>query len=704
MKLITQNGQLDLPRDFSLTMKRTNPLISGEGDASIPATLPSSSRNLAALGHRERIDRANRYTNKVEAILRVGPVQKRGQLVIDTMHRREGIDASFAIDNSDLYVKAKDKSLKAIFADAVTGAVKQEDFSTMAAAITRLQDIYANGTDTYDYTIFPVAIAPYEENNAKHYQYNNEVSGDNLVYASRIVREGDINMSVPEGYGIAPFLKLHRLLSRLFECLGYTVAYNCFAATAYQNIVVVHNCSDCLCNPTVTLYYKDMVPSCTLSEFLEWLLAKFHAQPVVNSETKQVKIVLMEAMLSASADLDISGKVEGDFTVQLNPTKRVVLTPTNSLEGTEPAAESFEELVEKSGGYVEVDETEWDSLIGSNPACNDCLVLRKATGQFYALNYNISTGRQSRELKGTNHFVYDRKNSDETEDFNQSDVMPLMLVDPITKRGVSPFIGERLHCHTSYESQKEDDKQEVIVVQRAFHEHFIFHTTGTTQKYIPYREAQSGVTGATLAFGLTNFELYAPFWENYNTLLLNHATHLKCRMAYDIGQFLNLDMSRPKLCNGQKLLPVAASASLSSRFGLAEAEFVLVKKFGDGVKDEGIEPIASNGLKWSVSNNAEEVARALFNEYQGEIEDEYGENNQGATATYTGYSYSVSGGNIIPGTPNTLGETRIITAVCAVTVEFSVVVENQQGHEQPAVSGSKTYDGTVTFTFTAITA
>ena len=112
MKLITQNGQLELPKDFSLNMERTNPLLSGEGDASIPATLPSSSRNLAALGHRERIDRADRYTNKVEAILQVGPVQKRGQLVIDTMHRREGIDASFAIDNSDLYVKAKEKSLK----------------------------------------------------------------------------------------------------------------------------------------------------------------------------------------------------------------------------------------------------------------------------------------------------------------------------------------------------------------------------------------------------------------------------------------------------------------------------------------------------------------------------------------------------------------------------------------------------------------
>ena len=103
MKLVTPQGQLDLPEDFSLTIERTNPLLSDEGDRSIPVTLPATPKNLAILGHKERIDRAYRYTNKVDAILQVGPVQKRGQLVIDSVQRHGGIDAVFAIDNSDLY-------------------------------------------------------------------------------------------------------------------------------------------------------------------------------------------------------------------------------------------------------------------------------------------------------------------------------------------------------------------------------------------------------------------------------------------------------------------------------------------------------------------------------------------------------------------------------------------------------------------------
>ena len=702
MKLITQNGQLDLPRDFSLTMERTNPLLSGEGDASIPATLPSSSKNLSALGHRERIDRANRYTNKVNAILQVGPVQKRGQLVIDTMHRRDGIDASFAIDNSDLYVKAKDKSLKAIFADAVTGAVNHEDFGTVADAMTRMHAVYGNNNqqpnDTYDYTIFPVAIAKYEtESNGvktEHYQYNNEDDGSHVLkYQARTVHEGDVLMSVPAGYGIAPFLKLHRLLVRLFEAIGYTVTSNCFADTPYSNLTIVHNCSDCLCNPTVTLYYKDMVPSCTLSEFLEWLLAKFHAQPVVNSETKQVKIVFMEDMLAATADIDISGKVEGDFTVQLNPTKRVVLTPTNSLDGTEPAAESFEELVAQYGGFVEIDEDDFDSLEGSNPAYNDCLVLRKATGQFYALNYDIATGNQTKDLKGTNHFVYDRKNSDETEDFNQDDVMPLMLAGLVRKREVCPFIGERLHYHTSYEGKKEDDKQDIIVVQKVYDSHFANPTTGTTQNYIPYADAQSGSNGMDLDLGLTNFKAYRFFWNNYNNLLLNNLTRLKGRVAYDLGEFLGLDMSRPKFCNGQKLLPVSASAVLGDRFGLADAEFLLVKAFADGVSDTEIEPMQSNGLKWSAQDNIEEVARLL---YANEIA-----LPNGATQ-YTGYEYSLNE-SLSPGMPSYLGEVRTVSAQATIKVKYQErEIEGGQVHW---INDFEVFNNqTVTFTFTAVQA
>ena len=229
MKIVTDNGQMDLPHDFSMTMERTNPFLSGKGDVSVPVTLPSSAKNLAALDHRERIDRAERYYNKVEAVLQVGPVQKRGRLVIDTAHRRKGIAASFAIDNSDLYVSGRGKTLKAILESWRGGLGMVEQFESVAAAIPFMQACY-EGANSRDYTVFPVVVSPYETKTTvndhevvtRHYQYNNEIDGNgNLVWQARTVMEGDVVMSVPAGYGITPFLKLHRLIERVFQCLHY---------------------------------------------------------------------------------------------------------------------------------------------------------------------------------------------------------------------------------------------------------------------------------------------------------------------------------------------------------------------------------------------------------------------------------------------------------------------------------------------------
>ena len=93
MKIVTEKGQLELQANFSLTLERNNPLFSAEGDSSIPTSLPASSHNMRVLGHYDRVDRADRYINKVPAIITFGPVTKKGSLVIDTVHRRNGIEA-----------------------------------------------------------------------------------------------------------------------------------------------------------------------------------------------------------------------------------------------------------------------------------------------------------------------------------------------------------------------------------------------------------------------------------------------------------------------------------------------------------------------------------------------------------------------------------------------------------------------------------
>ena len=693
-------------------MERTNPFLSGEGDASVPMTLPASPKNLAVIGHKERIDRAARYIEKEDAMLEVGPIRKHGQLVLDTAHRRNGIDASFAIDNRDLYVKSKNKTLKEIFADYKTV------FGEVSAAMEVLQRIY-EGADS-DFKVFPVAVSPFEDNGVKVYQWNNRIDNGNLVYETNI-HEGDSINSVPEGYGLAPFLKLSRLVELLFYLLGYEVTENCLAEWPFQRLVIVHNYADCLCNPTVTLFYRDLVPSCTLSDFLTWLNNKFHVQPVVESNSRKVRIVAMETMLAIGADMDITPILEDDFTVQLNPSKRVVLTPTNSIEGTEPAADTFDQLIEKYGDFAYLNEIEFAQYPSASPPVQNSLVLRRATGLLYGRLFDTNYQYYKLNPLGTNHFTYDRSNSDETEDFSQSDSIPLMLCEG--KAGeiwVAPFIGDRKHAHTSYNDSATEDKQDIIVVQAVTDsEHFHYHTTATTQPVIPYKSPENDKHFMELGFGTTPYDLYETCWSKFNNILLNHPTYLEGRVRFSVGQILGMDMTRLKFCQGQNLLPVSLSAPIAAKQGLTEAKYMLVKTYIDGITDSAILPSAMSEYVWEVESNILTVVQACWTQMGGgpnfgEI-DIY-DTNIGVEAHYLRYgNYSVQyvGEDLNPGTPTqgdevTLTRQAIITIYYQEIIEYEPVIDQNTNEPSPHIQTfecQQTFaNKTVTFVFTAVPA
>ena len=651
MKLTTEKGQLDLPIDFSINIGRNNPLLIDEGDASIPATLPASANNLEVLDHRERIDRGYRYENKVPAVLEVGPAHKHGQLVIDSVDSEEGIDAYLAIDNGDLYVQSKSKSLKEIFADL------HQTFNSVEEAVAEMAHIYGGDTPgNEDYTVFPVAVAPYEDEDGNQvWQYNNEIGGKGeLVYKARGVREDDILMSVPDGYGVTPFLKLHRMIDLLFDLLGYRVTENCFNNDEYKGLTLVHNCSDCLVRPV--LNYADMVPSCTLSEFLDWLDAKFHVQPVVNSDSKEVEVVALDRMLEETPDADITDKMEGKPTITLSPSSRVVISPNNSLDNTNPAAETFDQLMKKHGAYMAMYEPLFTQLSGGNAPFLGGLLLRKSTGVFYEQGLRMIDGVPVLSPVGTNHFTYDRANSEETEDFSLTDVMPLMLCEEKTHR-VTPFIGDRIHYHTGYKDKKEDGRQEIILVRAYSSRQTAYRTTGTTQQHIPY----TGSDGVSFGYDLTTYGLYNRFWSHYNEILLNHKTKVNARLLMSVAEFLSFNTSKLKLCNGQCLLPERITAELGSRMHLADGEFVMLKKYMEMDHDEGFPSTSISSLQWTIYKYEEMTAQQLC--------------PPGKVLVNYVFTYPYNGGIVYPGPPQHEHEERYLNVMADVRIGY----EDQSG-------------------------
>lgn len=604
MRLTTQNGQLDLPKDFAMTMRRTNPFLSEEGDASLPCTLPASENNKRVLEHTERIDRSTRHTNKIAASLQCGPITKHGQLIIDTVHRLDGIDVSFAIENSDLYSQFKDKTLKEIFREANNGTgYKRTDFDSIYYWMTYLNGIYRGDISDPDFTIFPVAIAAYEENDKKVYQTNNEIGGQGvLVWQKRTVREGDINMMVPDGYGISPFLYLHRLVALVFSVLGYSVTANCFAVSPYSKLVVLNNSSDTLVKPVIN--YADLSPNCKLSEFLDFLLKKFHAQAAIDSTAKTVRIAFMEDLVAATPTEDITDRVNGDMTLAIAPTSRVVLSSKTDIEDAAAAEETFDKLMEKYGFFVGLNENDFGKIGTSQQPYFDCLVLRKATGEFLVLERDMSNGQQTQRRLGTNYFTYDRRNSDESEQFAADDSMPPMVA--IGKTGsqtIVPFIGERRHFHTSYLGSETDMEQEIMIVQEYSGLGTALARGGTTQKHVPL---PASPYETTLQFALDPYELYKKFWKRYNEMLLNNKVTLSGTVEYSLTELMQLDMVNPKMFRNQVLIPEAMEATLSGKVSNGESSFILAKGYEDGIADTDIQPGTVNRLKWVFHDNQRE--------------------------------------------------------------------------------------------------
>ena len=78
MKLVTENGELTLPTNFSFEIEQNSAFFSEEGAASIAATIPATPGDQAKLGFPGRIARKNRYVNSFPATIQKGIFQKKG--------------------------------------------------------------------------------------------------------------------------------------------------------------------------------------------------------------------------------------------------------------------------------------------------------------------------------------------------------------------------------------------------------------------------------------------------------------------------------------------------------------------------------------------------------------------------------------------------------------------------------------------------
>lgn len=621
MKLIVEKGELNLPEDFSFEIEQNSAFFSEDGTASVGATIPATPADLAKLDQPTRIARNKRFMNLFPAILSHGAFQKKGFLIVASASK-DGITCSIALEESDFYSQWKDFNLKELFSENYL----YESGMSVDELYSALNAIYKQPSLSDTVCLFPVAVNYDEENDS--YQINNDPLNEygtesgvySLTWKARTTQEDDVKMDVPDGYGIAPFYYLKAFIEKMFSLCGYGIGTNCFATNSkLSSLVLVHNCSDVICHGG-RVDLSDMVPNKTISEFLEWLQNKFHAQVVVHPAEKKVDIVLMSDILEASYDMDLTGKLIDNIVFSYEQPKRIVLVPTTSLNGALPAAETEEDLKKKYGfvhkfssGNSQFPLDFSDEAVG--------LLLHLATGAYYEISRSFKSYRGSNihsKRVGTNYFTYDRRNTQEAESLEWEDLMPPMV---IVEGKLMPYIGPRTHRHTSYKDSEKDEDQEIIVVDFAglstpitlsstvrvfdFYIYSGHYYYGTTQMYDNTGVLRDG------KYNLTPPQMYEIFFAKYAKMLRNNLVKVEGRFDISIEELLSYAMYAMKLYEGQKLLPISLKYEVGRKIRCLSAAFYQVKDYEDDEEDTPTE-IPEPIYEWELNTSEAEAAVAAL--------------------------------------------------------------------------------------------
>jgi hypothetical protein len=622
MELLINGQPLALPLDFEIELEEVNPFFSEVGSQSLPITLPYTPRNLELLGHPERIAHTFKLDTEHDAVLRHGVFQKNGKLVIFSADSNSGIDATFYINDGEFYTKIKDVHLEYInFAndpdynpDPFTGTAAQK----AEQWLQRFETVQRNQLQA-PYAIFPVCTKAEEktdDNNNKYYAYeylnepNLNVSAVDSLYPLVGHQERVVNdVRCPVGYGVTPFLKFNYLLKMLFQHFGYTLQSSLFDTDHdLKELVILNNNADTIC--TGKLDYKQLLPDCSVTTFLDTIRNKFCCEFIPNGQTKTVTIQFFQYS-ALTPDMDVSPFVVGKPLVAHESFKQLRLSAGTGIQFAEPSAGTMEDIIKEYSYSSALNESDFRNIV--NPSFNE-IFLRLSTGQYY--KQTSGSGEKNIQPIGSSLFNYDKKTKGLEYDERTADdeQVPVILVDNNKGRLLLPVIGERKHLNTGIKNKTTDEaaaenpnKTAIMFCFYAFTaSNSMFLRIGTPRCYDAF-----GSKRAKLSLEYAGAEgLFVRFWKRYDALLHHAFRKITCPLQMPQIDFLKFNIFTPKLLNNAPVLPVSMKYTISSTgIKISEIEFrtLRLQLPYDLETEQEVPQFNASKYYWEAKNNITEL-------------------------------------------------------------------------------------------------
>jgi hypothetical protein len=627
MKITTDNGAFDLSADFTIQIDEKSPITNDMGSQSVPVTIPCTPKNARITGHAQRLDLGVKTMNGDNScVIQDGVYVRRGTVNIVSASRKDGITLNIGFDNSEAYSKWKQTMLNQLT------VCPRKQFESVQELCLHMAQLYWGDIPDDDYAVFEVMVAnPSGKNDneeeRKYPVFLNKTADDGSFIAAQRTEDVVINSKVysttlPMGYGITPFLRVWRVLELIFEEFGYTLEENPFKDNPeLASVVVLNNTADACVTPT--LDYKDLMPSCSVEDFLKSIYARFGAVYTISTDTRKARVRLIRDILKMTAEQDYSKDLADYPLITYAEPKQLKLSAKTSLEGAAPEVERFEDFTKDGAKRPFVTD-----VIGS---IYHNFMLERTTGKWFRYDEELKALKEV----SSSFFVWDRKEKGvEYEDIvSEDESVPVMLRTGDNASIIPLYLVGTVHRYTdlkvSDDTDVTDDKNETplafmlaLKMPQRPSENVGKHCFGSSFPYT-HTGSRIQIDGNDFSFGLTwQFQsgLFVKFWKDYDAILRHANNQVEVDTLLPVHKTVMVDFLRPAMIKGQLLLIDALSYSLpANKSTKVSFTFKTLRMIGpyDLEREQYILPIEElhGSLKWiQIRNNRAE----LLDQYQRE--------------------------------------------------------------------------------------
>jgi hypothetical protein len=561
MNLSINDNFLDLSERFTLEATITNPLFSRTGALSSSVALPPSERNLEILHHPERLDRDLAYGRAFDARIHSAEI-KQCKLSLASAHEIDGIDATIYFDDGDFYNRAKQFKLNQL------SLIRDEWGANITNLLDYLMRVMREEIDD-DFMLFPVCLEftegdpqaePPTPNKGIILNATEDTGGSTetfIAYTPQTETIDGIDLTLPVGYAVTPFLKFHVILRMIVEHFGYTLTNNPWQTDPQlSRMVFLNNTADACLKDYGALDYSQLLPSTTVAELLDICLAKGYVA-YINSTSMTVRFVSIPDVVTSDPDTELTPILASRIQTFYETPQKLTLT-AEKIEIAEPNFESYNEMwksYKAYGNFIEWTESQFNNLPTSPSYYN---IIRIATGDYYIVKSGIySPYRKKLSSPYFNH----NPNSDGNRSFDSAEKYVSVDFPDIPQKTSARLMPMYLIGATNYNtavdrdgSLIEEQKQDELAVTLCYAYGLV-----PSQKYFfgsprCYDPAGNPISGAWSSIDIASptgyYELYFKELEKF----LSKGVRIEAEINMSHIDIESLDLSKSVRIKNQRYL------------------------------------------------------------------------------------------------------------------------------------------------------